>query len=256
MPTRRGGWHARSFGEYDGTMSLLLFLAAVARAADPVDDEPYTVVVTAERTEAQARRELAGRLEELGYHFVGVDKDGYELWENDGATRFRVGLKEGLVRVHIPKDRRSRAAAGRLFDALAGPLATWRDRIWHDAQRKRWAQVESQLRDVWERGRGPDGQPLPDVGSRKAEIVRLWLDTSHPGGGPFVRARIREYVADHVQAGPEPYSDAEIADADAARPFEDSFFAPIDAGEALPPPPVAKDHCFRGVGCVFPLRDR
>lgn len=239
-------------------MSPLLMLAVwTAHAQEPTPEE---MIIVAEYSVQEARRDLDSTLREMGYRRP-VRIGDRMVYTPERIWKPRVALTdEGILMVR-----------GRMFTPVAPlvPTTVLFDSTFTDPDRQPlslsddmrlvrsegWGatstaqrsgerrRAEGQIVDniypeyaawrqaLWELNRLHREEEIRErlwaiwqdsrsADARRAEILQMWVNTADSSDGERVRAQIEVFMQDVVQASPEPYTHAEIATINEQRGFE------------------------------------
>ncbi|MCB9766366.1 MAG: hypothetical protein H6739_41710 [Alphaproteobacteria bacterium] len=223
--------------------ALLWTWTAWAWAGEPdleivVEDTPNPV---------QARRELTDAIRGMGYlpgldlggrtvylplqpwkPWISVNDAGFVLVRGHAVTPLLITPQQdqpGASATFLVSSRRAvMAEESRVFADLRPLVTAWQDALAEEALAFRREQVRQQLWAIWERGEGPDGQPLDSPAARRAAVARMWLDTADNGAGEQVRVLIDDYIDQTVQRSPHPFTAEEVSAINAENPFERPFW--------------------------------
>lgn len=234
---------------------VIAWILAIALADEPerrLQDVDYEVVVEREASVREARAAVDARVKELGYaKTVTLGQRSHhlhpQLWK--GGVMIH---EQGFARIHVPQvlpiqvrpaasgvggeatfllsGRRVRLGRKTAIAAALEPLLReYRDAISAREQAWRLLELHEQLHLAWEQGVAPDGASIGDAWeARRAWLVGRWLNTADNPDGAEVRARIAEFVRLRVQVSGHPFTEAELATANARAAFPDRLDGAAD----------------------------
>jgi hypothetical protein len=211
-----------------------MWWVAPAFAEEPAPDDE--IVVEGRIGVDEARAALDEALRRDGY-VIGVPIGrGRTVWFNRERWKGRMVVSDdGLIEPHVGwlvplvvvpaahrivvsglvgSPRQARQTEDRMLAAIEPFAGTLRDAIGEDALQRRLEEVGREVDAIWH------GPAAP--ADRRAAIVARWLATADNDAGARVRARIRRYVRDVVQAD-APFTPAELDAANARRTFPDEL---------------------------------
>jgi hypothetical protein len=175
---------------------MILLLMGLALA-----EESAEIVVEARQTVSEARAQLDGELEELGYP-GGVDLGGRTLYIHPQLWKPKVTVYDsGFVRVKartvtplmvagagvhgvFSSPRIARGAEQRVLDAIHPELTDWREALIEYGQALRHEQLLAELAAL-------ESLPLPMA---RAHATRLWMNTADTPEGAVVRGLVEDWA--------------------------------------------------------------
>jgi len=219
--------------------------------------EGETIIVTDESEVAAARLELTEALTRSGYEKkrarggrtvyvaeapwkpkVIVDEDGWMLMRRRPVVLTRPDLPdvwfadtplEYLTCVVAPplcvrigglviSDRKLNHRKAEIMAHAGDELNAWSEaKASLYAQTRLFEELPAALDTVWYEGLTPEGESLPGVAERKAWILELWMTRTDNDWGDAARGVVEDFMAYVIQASNEPFTEAEIAAANARR---------------------------------------
>jgi hypothetical protein len=199
-------------------------------------EEPALEVIVAEQRLSTAKEHVARvmkgegyfRLAHLGHRSYWISGKVWKPWvmlHDEGFARVRgvaalplPGARTGpplegtpvATTTFITQSRRARRSQKeRMVEQIEPALAEVREALWDIARAERLQERAERLVRIWFDTSRPAAE-------RRADIVREWLGTEPDEAGQGVRALIERFIDDEVQTS-EPFTDAEVAAANAAR---------------------------------------